>query len=100
MSEYVYFNEPGYESHMGTVEGENCNTAYSNIVKLANIRYAMIEQIRNPPKGLEDVILKSFYLKKEMIMKEVNGWISTADQTATYTGKHNIIIYNKLIRFG
>lgn len=43
MSEYVYYNEPGWESSMGTVEGEKHNRGYCNIVKLANIRYAMIE---------------------------------------------------------
>jgi hypothetical protein len=43
MSEYVYFNEPGWEHSMGTPEGDKRNRGYCNIVKLANIRYAMIE---------------------------------------------------------
>lgn len=43
MSEYVYFNEPGYEGHAGTAEGEKLNRGYQNIVKIGNIRYAMIE---------------------------------------------------------
>lgn len=42
MSEEVYFNEPGYESESGTEEGEKRNEGYSNIVRLCNIKYAMI----------------------------------------------------------
>lgn len=49
----------------------------------------MIEQIKNPPKGFEDVISKSFYLKKEMILKEVKSWIPLASDPATYTGLVN-----------
>jgi ubiquitin-activating enzyme E1-like protein 2 len=86
MSEYVYFNEPSYESTMGTPEGELFNTAYSNIVRIGNIRYAMIEAIRHPTKGFEDVILKSFYLKRDMILKEVNSWVDKANAPANYTG--------------
>lgn len=43
MSEEVYFNEPGYEGEAGTEEGEKRNEGYSNIVRLNNIRFAMIE---------------------------------------------------------
>ena len=41
MSEDVYFNEPGFEGEQGSEEGEKKNEAYSNIVKLGNIRFAM-----------------------------------------------------------
>jgi len=90
MSEYVYYNEPSYESSMGTPEGEKFNVGYSNIVRVGNIRYAMIEAIRNPTKGFEELILKSFYLKKDMILKEVKTWLPLADsQAANYTGLVN-----------
>jgi hypothetical protein len=42
MSEEVYFNEPGFEGEAGTDMGEKKNQGYSNIVKYANIKYAMI----------------------------------------------------------
>ena len=41
VSEYVYFNEPGYENTINTVQGQEANNAYSNIVKYGNIKYAM-----------------------------------------------------------
>ncbi|CAD8161015.1 unnamed protein product [Paramecium octaurelia] len=92
MSEYVYFNEPGWESSMGTVDGEKNNRGYCNIVKLANIRYAMIEQLQKPPAGFEEVIQKSFYLRKDVIIKEVQQWIDEADLPVNYhcTQNHNI----------
>ena len=75
MSDLVYFNEPSYEHEMGTPSGEAKNEAYSNIVRYSNIKYAMIEQIRNPSPGFEEVIKRHFYLKKDQILKEVKGWI-------------------------
>jgi len=43
MSEDVYYNEPGYEKEKFTSTGKSYNLAYSNIVKYANIKYAMID---------------------------------------------------------
>lgn len=35
----------------GTLKGSLLNEGYSNIVKFANIRHAMINIIKKPPKG-------------------------------------------------
>lgn len=83
MSNEVYFNEPGYEHEMNTDEGEKKNKGYANIVKYCNIKYAMIEVIKNPISGFESVINKSFYLKKEMILEEVKQWCEEAKDDAT-----------------
>lgn len=71
MSTEVYFNEPGYEHEMNKPEGEKKNRGYSNIVKYCNVKFAMIDAIKNPPKGFETVIRRSFYLKKDKILAEV-----------------------------
>jgi len=86
MSEYVYFNEPSYENQAGTPEGERANRAYQNIVKIGNIRHAMIDNITTPPPEFKEVILISFFLKKDLILKECNSWIKDADLPADYTG--------------
>ena len=78
MSDLIYYNEPGYENLIGTLEGEKLNEGYSNIVRYNNIRVCMIDMIRNPPKGFEDVIKIHFYLKKDKILKEVDTWIERA----------------------
>lgn len=51
MSEDIYFNEPGFEHEQGTLEGEKKNEAYANIVRYGNVKFAMLENIKNPPKG-------------------------------------------------
>jgi len=90
MAEDVYFNEPGFEGEAGTEEGEKKNEAYSNIVRYCNIRYAMIDQMRNPPKGFETVIRRHFYLKKDEILEEVNKWVKYAEhREASYAGLIN-----------
>jgi hypothetical protein len=49
MNEDIYYNEPGYEQHEGTEAGAEFNEGYSNIVRLCNIKYAMIDILKNPP---------------------------------------------------
>ena len=86
MSDLVYYNEPSCESEMGTPSGEAKNEAYSNIVRYANVKFAMIEQIRKPSKGFEEVIKRHFYLKKDQILKEVKTWIEKGkNANAKYT---------------
>ncbi len=87
MSEEVYFNEPGFEGEIGKPEGERKNEAYGNIVRYCNIKFAMINQIKNPPKGFESVIRRHFYIKKAEILKEAHKWVEYADtHEAAYDG--------------
>jgi len=81
MSNEVYFNEPGYEHEAGTVDGEKKNDAYANIVKYCNVKYAIIDQIKNPAKGFEKVIRGNFYLKKNEVLKEIGEWVKQAKTT-------------------
>ena len=87
MSEYVLFNEPGYENQINSLKGAQDNEGYSNIIRYNNIKWAMVEQIKNPTKGFEDVILTHFFLKKDKILKEVNDWIERSNKIdAKYEG--------------
>ena len=87
MSEEVYFNEPGFEGEAGTEEGEKKNEAYSNIVRYCNVKFAMVDQLKNPSKGFENAIRRHFYLKKDEILKECYKWLKFAEvRDASYTG--------------
>jgi ubiquitin-activating enzyme E1 len=87
MSEEVYFNEPGHGHEAGTEGGELKNTAYANIVKLCNIKYAMTGQIENPSKGFENAIRCHFVLKKDKVLETVEKWKKLAgEEEATYIG--------------
>ena len=99
MSDYVYFNEPGYEKEINTDAGKKKNVGYSNIVKYANIVHAMTAKIKNPPTEFKDVILRHFFLKKKSIMEEVNKWLKEVNEPADYSGlvkSHNVTLSSKL----
>ena len=98
MTEDIYYNEPGLEVYAGTPQGELENEGYSNVVRFCNIKYAMIEQMRNPPRGFETAIKRHFYLKKKEILDEVHQWIELSKtKDASYTGCQN---YNWQNLFG
>lgn len=95
MSEEVYFNEPGFENEAGTPEGEKKNEGYQNIVRYANVKFAMIDQIKKPSRGFETVIKRHFYIKKAEILTEVNHWVELAEKNeAAYAGLVNDHNYN------
>ena len=84
MTEGVYYNEPGYEKV--TKESAILNQGYCNIVKYANIRYAMIDALKKPAPWFKDVIQIHFYLKKDMILEDCGKWIAEAKKNqARYT---------------
>jgi ubiquitin-protein ligase len=90
MTEEVLANEPGVNGR--TSENLLKDIGYCNIIKYANIKYAMIDQLRNPTPGFEDAIRRHFWVKKQRILTEVAGWIADAKRPANYTGlveQHN-----------
>eukprot|EP01098_Paradermamoeba_levis_P011131 TRINITY_DN4731_c0_g6_i1.p2 TRINITY_DN4731_c0_g6~~TRINITY_DN4731_c0_g6_i1.p2 ORF type:complete len:502 (-),score=186.41 TRINITY_DN4731_c0_g6_i1:116-1621(-) len=76
--EKPYFNEPGYERSMGTKEGDQQNKDYNDNIQLQTIRWAMIEQLRNPSPGFEDVITNHFKLNRNLVMKQALQWLKEA----------------------
>ena len=79
MSEGVIYNEPAYSQGRYSKSYLNLELGYSNIVKLANIKFAMNDMIKNPPKGFEEIVRYHFYLKREEIMKECMKWLNEAE---------------------
>mmetsp|Transcript_8802 Transcript_8802/g.7778 ORF Transcript_8802/g.7778 Transcript_8802/m.7778 type:complete len:140 (+) Transcript_8802:109-528(+) len=104
MTEDVYYNEPGYENSKKTDDGKKLNEGYSNIVKYANIRHAMIDQINSPSRCFKEPILIHFYLKKDMILKECQQWLELSKTTTgKYTGlvsSHNHSLAGKFTQSG
>jgi ubiquitin-activating enzyme E1 len=87
MSEEVYFNEPGYEGEAGTEEGEKKNEGYSNIVRLNNVKHAMIKQIKTPVVGFEDITRRHFYIKRHVVLKECGKWVKFGEaRQCSYVG--------------
>jgi len=73
-----YFNEPGYEKIMNTPQGDAKSKKYNSNIQSENIRWAMIDQIQNPPKGYEEVVKQHFKIKKNDIITLVDKWASSS----------------------
>jgi len=73
-----YFNEPGYEKQMNTPEGDKQNTAYNQNIREGTVKWAMIDKLKNPTHGYEEVIKSHFYLRQSAIIKEVELWLQEA----------------------
>eukprot|EP00357_Protocruzia_adherens_P022751 CAMPEP_0115037534 /NCGR_PEP_ID=MMETSP0216-20121206/42858_1 /TAXON_ID=223996 /ORGANISM="Protocruzia adherens, Strain Boccale" /LENGTH=387 /DNA_ID=CAMNT_0002417737 /DNA_START=159 /DNA_END=1322 /DNA_ORIENTATION=+ len=89
MNENVIENEPDYEW-----ASSNANEAYSNIIKFGNVKFAMIDMIKNPPEGFEKIIKTHFYYKREQILADVEQWITeakdlSADDYGDLVSDHN-----------
>ncbi|XP_041107829.1 baculoviral IAP repeat-containing protein 6-like isoform X5 [Polyodon spathula] len=78
-----YFNEPGYERSRGTPSGTQSSREYDGNIRQATVKWAMLEQIRNPSPCFREVIQKHFYLKRAEIMVQCEEWISDIQQHST-----------------
>ena len=50
-----YFNEPGYERQRGTPQGDDQCLLYNAAVIADNMKWAILEQLANPPKAFRSV---------------------------------------------
>ncbi|XP_039594997.1 baculoviral IAP repeat-containing protein 6 isoform X2 [Polypterus senegalus] len=75
-----YFNEPGYERSRGTPSGTQSSREYDGNIRQATVKWAMLEQIRNPSPCFKEVIHKHFYLKRAEIMSQCEEWIADIQQ--------------------
>ncbi|KAH3744484.1 ubiquitin-conjugating enzyme family protein [Pelomyxa schiedti] len=71
-----YFNEPGYESQIGSSSGDSQNRSYNEVIRMGTLDHAIIGQLQNPSPGFEEVIRKHFYLLQHRIVEQVNRWIA------------------------
>lgn len=90
MVEQPYFNEPGYETTMGTPDGDQKSQAYNkseifflllkclflkqHCFNIAGIRkdciqLAMVEMLNSPPPAFENVVKCHFKLKKTRVLE-------------------------------
>ncbi|KAF7639067.1 UBIQUITIN_CONJUGAT_2 domain-containing protein [Meloidogyne graminicola] len=70
-----YFNEPGYERWRNSPAGQQASREYdANIMQMC-VRWAMVEQLRNPPKAFADIVRLHFWMKRDIICNQVEAWI-------------------------
>jgi ubiquitin-protein ligase len=66
--EQPYFNEPGYETKINTKSGEKESLDYNSKLYVDTLKWTINNQITNPIKDYEDVIINHFKLKKNDII--------------------------------
>lgn len=72
--EEPYFNEPGYEKNRDTNAGKLLNEKYNEPIRYQTMRLGMLNQLKNPSFGFENVIINHFRMHKEKIYKMLDEW--------------------------
>ncbi|KAH3744471.1 Ubiquitin-conjugating BIR-domain enzyme [Pelomyxa schiedti] len=75
-----YFNEPGYESEMGTSNGDQNSRNYNERIREGTLKHAILGQLQHPSPGFEDVIKMHFYMEQHRIVEQVRRWIQEANK--------------------
>jgi len=73
--EKPYFNEPGWERDMHTEKGKSLSFNYNDNIRLQNLKWAIVDKLKNPAYGFESLIKEHFKLKKAEINETVTKWI-------------------------
>ena len=48
---------------------------YNDLIRLENLRWAIVDKFENPPKGFEELTINHFLMKKDEIISVVNMWV-------------------------
>lgn len=79
-----YANEPGYERNLGSEKGQRAVAWHNAKLRLANIRHAMLDALKTPPKGFEEAVKAHFYYKREELKAQCIQWCEEALLLARY----------------
>ena len=74
------FNEPGYESMMGTPQGAQLSKAYNDTVRRGTVQYALVDAFhdRHVTRGFEGVVRAHFARQRERLIRTAQQWLSEA----------------------
>ncbi|CAL9130869.1 unnamed protein product [Musa textilis] len=73
LNDKPYFNEAGYEKHIGTVEGEKNASPYNENAYLTNLK-SMLYLLRRPPMHFEDFVKDHFRRRGHYILKSCEAY--------------------------
>jgi len=71
--------KPGVEATRGTDEGERQNLTANKIIRRGTLAHAMLDSLRNPRPGFEEVIAIHFRMRQTHILAAVDSWIQQAE---------------------
>ncbi len=61
---------------MNTPEGQQLSKSYNDVIRKATLQWAILEQMKNPAPGFDEIIRTHFKIKKEQVLKTANEWIN------------------------
>eukprot|EP00955_Chlamydomonas_euryale_P040589 351761-Chlamydomonas_euryale.AAC.4 len=70
--------EPNVEAMRKTSEGAAHSASYNAELQLGNVRWAMLDVLRHPPPGFEDVVKNHFRLLRHRLMATTTRWVAAA----------------------
>jgi hypothetical protein len=73
--ENPYFNEPSHDGMRGTAEGKAHSALNNAELQLNNVRWAMIDVLRNPPPGFEAIVKAHFRTMRRRILATARRWL-------------------------
>jgi len=90
-ADHPYYMEPSYGGWEGTVAGrtehERRVIDYDEEVIYHNSKYAILESLKAPYAGFEEVIKAHFGVKKGLILKTIERWMKNKNYTETFRKK-------------
>ncbi|XP_062702655.1 baculoviral IAP repeat-containing protein 6 isoform X3 [Aedes albopictus] len=92
-----YFNEPGFERSRGTPSGTHSSREYNSNIYQACVRYAMLEQLKNPCPCFKEVIHTHFWLKRNEICAQIEDWIAELSKPLQNERTGRTISFNAMV---
>ena len=78
-----YYNEPGFESQMGTPVGDHRSAKYAASVREHCVRWAMIDQLRHPAPEFAEVVRLHFAHRRDFVLGDLDAAIADATRRET-----------------
>ncbi|KAG1667328.1 Baculoviral IAP repeat-containing protein 6 [Nymphon striatum] len=95
-----YFNEPGYERSRGTQSGNQSSREYDANIRQATVKWAILEQLRNPCPCFRTIIHKHLWMKRGEVLKQCDTWIANLESTSSErrSGKTSISLNTQALK--
>ena len=75
---------PSFEQHAGTPTGKKCVAKHNTMIRLATVRYGMLEPLRRPPPFFERAVAAHFFFKRAELEAQCAQWAAEAKAAAAF----------------
>jgi len=91
-----YFNEGfGHEGMRNSAAGKEGSIRYNNTLRLATLRHAVIDHLKSPPRGFEEVTKRHFSMCRKRLLVQARSWMAEAEGLSIHS--RFVRAYNELV---